>query len=201
MIDAVCRCRVVSFSSGKEWESERERESEREWGEDEQNIYETKNRRDGETTIQRKRNKRLLLLLSYYYIMIYRRAVRGWKSVIGQTSNFPTMRGHMVHVATGLANEERPHRAAVSGFLTCFAGRMIVTSHAGGGFSRKRARSDVANVLLLRSPPPKSPPPSSPPPPPSLLTVKHIFYYTDGNWELINRNILLSAYNERTKYK
>ncbi|KAL4121101.1 hypothetical protein QTP88_013675 [Uroleucon formosanum] len=93
---------------------------------------------------------------------------------------FPTMRGHMVHVATGLANEERPHRAAVSGFLTCFAGRMIVTSHAGGGFSRKRARSDVANVLLLRSPPPKSPPPSAPPPPP-LSTMKHIFYYTDGN--------------------
>lgn len=115
----------------------------------------------------------------------------------------PTMRGHMVRVATGLTNEERPHRATVSGFLTCSAGSMIVTNHAGakhagGGFSRKLERSDVANVLLLRSPPPTSPPPSPPTPPwrfqkpltshnkytppPPLLAIKHnIFYHTNGN--------------------
>jgi len=159
-----------------------------------------RNEKTVETKVTKQQNKCILLLISYH-VMIYRRAVCGANQLLVRRYRvFPTMRGHMVRVATGLANEERPHRATVSGLLTCSAGSMIVTSHAGakyagGGFSRKRERSDVANVLLLRSPPPTSPPPAPTPRrfenpschnkytriPPPVLTIKRIFFNTNGN--------------------
>jgi len=153
-------------------------------------MYETKNRRrDGGITKTKWTyiTITIVLLISLWFIGELCVCVRacvcvcvcmcGCKSVIGQTWNFSDdARPHGTRRDRLGEWGERPHRAAVSGFLTCSAGRVIVTSHAGakhagGGFSRKRARSDVANVLLLRSPPPTPPPP----PPPPLSTMKHIF--------------------------
>jgi len=135
--------------------------------------------------------------------MIYRRVecvyvcvcmCAGVNLVIGQTWNFSDdARPHGTRRDRLGEWGERPHRAAVSGFLTCSAGRVIVTSHAGakhagGGFSRKRARSDVANVLLLRSPPPTSPPP------PLLSAVKHIFHYIPTPAEI--ESLSTGTYND-----